>query len=371
MNSPNPFDLNLARAYGSAQSFCPRPDVVALLTRAHAGKLWTLITGDRRLGKSTSVIAACVEAGWPILHVDLMGVATAEEVTERFRWSWQLFQQQEARGFLAGVTGEISAKIPGTGVGMKLVSGSDRDPKTWGEVIAAFDRQTGRRGGVLFVDELQDVLGLPQRGAFARSFRAALQMARNVTPVLAGSSQHLLAPMFDTAAAPFFKSVRLNHSFLPIDQQAFVDWMAPLFKEQGRELEVAATNRLFELTEGVTEDLVATCAEVWLQVSPGRAITPSDMEVAWRLVVNNAFPLFSPLISKLSPTQAHLLRYIARHPRCEPFSELSLREIGAPKPSVQKALQKLLALDLVRVDGADRSRRVRVHDPRVAYFLKA
>jgi hypothetical protein len=367
----NPFDLNLARAYSSAKAFCPRPDVAGLLQRAHAGKLWTLITGDRRLGKSTSVITACVEAGWPILHVDLMGVTVAEEVAERFRWSWQLFQQQEARGFLAGVTGEISAKIPGTGIDVKLASGPGREPKTWGEVIARFDQQTARCGGVLFVDELQDVLNLPHSGAFARSFRAALQMARNITPVLAGSSQHLLAPMFDTAAAPFFKSVRLNHRFLPIDQAAFVDWMGRLFKTQGREVEVAATQRLFELTEGVTEDLVATCAEVWLQVSPGRAVTPSDVEGAWRLVVNNAFHLFSPLISKLSPAQAHLLRYIARNPRCEPFSELSVRELASTKSSIQKALTKLLALELVRLDGMDRSRRVRVNDPRVAYYLKA
>lgn len=372
MTAINPFDLNLARAYSAAESFCPRKDVSDLLHRAYSSKLWTLITGDRRLGKSTSVIVTCVQAGWAILHVDLMGVGTVEEVTERFRWSWLMFQQQESRGLFGGVKGEVSAKVPGTNIGVKLASESQPEPKTWGDVIAAFDQRIARRGGgVLFIDELQDVLDLPRKGAVARSLRASLQMARNLTPVLAGSSQHLLAPLFDTAAAPFFKSMRLNLKFEAIEKGAFIAWIARIFRGQERELEVSATDRLFELTNGVTEDLVATCAEVWAQAAPKRPVSPADAEVAWRLVVNNAAHLFLPKISNLSSSQSLLLRYVARNPRCQPFSEVTVKEIGEPKGSIQRALDRLLDLELVHMETRDRSRRVWVHDPRVAFYLTA
>ncbi len=371
MTTMNPFDLNLARAYSAADAFCPRNDVSALLQRAYSGRLWTLINGDRRLGKSSSVIVTCVQSGWPILHVDLMGVRSVEEITERFRWSWQIFQQQETRGLFSGLNAEMSATVPGTGLGVKLASAPTPDPKTWGDVIAAFDLRVARRGGVLFVDELQDVLDLPKKGtAIARSLRAALQVTRNLTPVLAGSSQHLLAPLFDTAAAPFFKSIRIHYQFGPINREVFISWISRVFQAQSREWEVAATDRLFQLTAGVTEDLVATCAEIWAQPIIGRTVSPADVDVAWRYVVNNAAPIFLPRISKLSTVQSLLLRYIARNPRCQPYAEMTLKELGEPKSTVNKALERLIDFGLVREATADRSRRVWVDDPRVAFFLQ-
>ncbi|HEY8508638.1 MAG TPA: hypothetical protein VIL32_09795, partial [Steroidobacteraceae bacterium] len=94
----NPFDLNLTRAYSAPEAFCPRPDLEQVLERACAARLWTVIDGDRRMGKSSAVIADNVRHGRPILHVDLMGVSSEEELTERFRWAWQFFVQQAAGG---------------------------------------------------------------------------------------------------------------------------------------------------------------------------------------------------------------------------------------------------------------------------------
>ena len=372
MATNNPFDLNLARAFDAPKAFCPRPEVTSILERAHDGRLWTVINGDRRIGKSTSVIVSCVEKGWPILHVDVMGVGSDEEVTERFRWAWQIFQQQASRGLFSALKAEMDATIPGTGVGVRLSSEPRRDPTTWGEVIAAFDRHAAKHGGILFIDELQDLLSIPKSGAkTARSLRAALQMSRNIMPVFAGSSHHLLSPLFDTSAAPFFKSIRIHHDFRPPNPDPFINWLRQIFEAQSRELEVAATDRLFELTDGVTEDLVAACAEIWAQGTRGRTVSPGDVDFAWRCVVNNAAPFFLPKVSALTPIQAHLLRFIAHNPSCQPFSESTVRELRESKPTLHRAVGRLLELEFIRQDAADRSRRVRIHDPRLAFYLRA
>ena len=143
-------------------------------------------------------------------------------VTERFRWAWQFFVQQAAGGFWRGVLPELSATIPGTSVGVKIGSSSSKnEPSSWGDVLVSFDKETGKAGGLLFIDEMQDLARLPDRGQkVAKSLRAALQMARHVTPVFAGSVQHLLAPFFATSAAAFFKSVRLQHHLKPFEQEA-------------------------------------------------------------------------------------------------------------------------------------------------------
>lgn len=369
----NPFDLNLSRAYSAPEAFCPRPDLRGLLQRACAGRLWTLIDGERRMGKSSAVIADSILSDRPILHVDLMGVGSEPEITERFRWAWQFFVQQAAGGFWKGITPELSATIPGTGVGVKIGGSTARvDPSSWGDVLVAFDRQVAKSGGLLFIDEMQDLGRFRDKGVkMSKSLRAALQMARHVTPVFAGSVQHLLAPFFATSAAAFFKSIRLQYHLRAFEPEEFGSWASGIFTEQERSLETSSLRHLFELTGGVTEDLVAICAEVWVQNVRQRTIAPADVEVAWRRVVANAAQYFLPRIATLTGLQSSLLRYVARNPHSQPFAAETLAAIGAKSGPAHRALRKLVGLELLREDERDGRKRVWIPDARLAFYLRA
>jgi hypothetical protein len=325
------------------------------------------------MGKSSAIIADSVRHGRPILRVDLMGVSTEQELTERFRWAWQFFVQQAAGGFWKGIAPELSATIPGTSVGVKIGgSASKSDPSSWGDVLVSFDKETSKTGGLLFIAEMQDLARLPDRGQkMAKSLRAALQMARHVTPVFAGSVQHLLAPFFATSAAAFFKSIRLQHHLKPFERDAFGAWASRIFRAQRRSIEESALARLYELTEGVTEDLVATCAEIWVQDSRGRSVTPADVEVGWRNVVANAAQYFLPRVSALSGLQARLLRHVARNPRAQPFSDETLAAVKSESGPTHRALRKLVELELLREVQQDGRKRVWVHDARLAFYLRA
>lgn len=368
----NPFDLNPARAYGNPEAFCPRPDLSALLARAAAGRLWTLIAGERRMGKSSAIIADCVRTRRRILHVDLMGVAAPDDINERFRWAWTVFLQQDAAGIFGGLTPELAATIPGTGVEMKLAGQHPEAPQNWGDVIMAFDKRAKKSGGLLFLDEFQDLAHLEDKGQKAtRSLRAALQMTKNTTLVLAGSSQHLLSHFFATSAAAFFKGMRLQHQLGALEREQFMRWAGDIFQRQQRPFEPLGIQRLYELTGGITEDLVATCAEIWMHEAPGRSITPADIEAAWRLVVNNASQFFLPQLSNLSPLQAQLLRHLARNPGVQPFADSTLRALGAANSAVHKALGRLVELELVRSEDIGGRKRVWIHDPRLTFYLRA
>ncbi len=367
----NPFDLNPARAYSTPEAFCPRPDLSAVLARASTGRLWTLIAGERRMGKSSAIIADCVRSRRRILHVDLMGVTTLPEINERFRWAWAVFLQQEAGGIFSGLTPEISAAIPGTGVGVKLGGQAPEPPTTWGEIVMAFDKRAGKSGAILFLDEFQDLSHLPDKGQkVTRSLRAALQMTKHTTLVLAGSSQHLLSTFFATSAAAFFKGMRLQHRVEPLERGHFASWAGEIFARQQRIIEPQALARLYELTDGITEDLVATAAELWVHETAGRPVTPADIESAWRLVVSNASQFFLPQLSSLSTLQAQLLRHLARNPGVQPFAEATLRALGSANSAVHKALARLHELELVRIEESGGRKRVWIHDPRLAFYLR-
>ena len=367
----NPFDLNPARAYSTPEAFCPRPDLSALLTRATAGRLWTLIEGERRMGKSSAIISDCVRRKRRILHVDLMGVTVMEDVNERFRWAWIMFVQQDAGGIFGHLSPEISATIPGTGVEVKLGGQAGEAPATWGDIIMAFDKRAGKTGGLLFLDEFQDLSHLPDKGVKAtRSLRAALQMTKHTTLVLAGSSQHLLSRFFATSAAAFFKGMRLQHRVEPLQKEQFAKWAGEIFAQQKRPIEPQALVRLYEVADGITEDLVAASAEIWALETPNRPVTPADVEAAWRLVVSNASQFFLPQLSSLSALQAQLLRHLARNPGIQPFSDVTLRALGAATSAVHKALARLNELELVRVEDSGGRKRVWIHDPRLAFYLR-
>ena len=367
----NPFDLNLARAFSAPSSFCPRPDIAAGLDRSFAGKLLTLVDGERRVGKSAGIIASSIMAGRPILHIDLMSVTSEEGVNDAFRWGWNCFRQHESQRFFSGAKAEISAKVPLTPITVKLSGAGKATPESWGDVIQAFDQRCALHGGILFIDEFQALRDLPKSGASTtQRLWARLQTSRHLTPVLASSSQALLSPMFATASAPFYKSVRLQLHVGPLDKAAFTEWAGGVFRGQARELETEAVNRLYNVTEGVTEDMIATCAELWNQCVNDRPVAPADIEVSWRNVVANAVSLFLPWISSLPPAQARLLRYISRNPNTQPFSATTLKDIGFNRSTVHGSLARLVEKSLVRERETDGRKRVWVQDARIAFYLR-
>jgi hypothetical protein len=136
-------------------------------------------------------------------------------------------------------------------------------------------------------------------------------------------------------------------------------------------MEELAATRMYELTQGVTEDLVATCAGIWVQDSCGRPIAPADIEVGWRNVVANASQYFLPRVSAPSGLQTRLLRYVARNPRAQPFSEETLGALRSESGPTHRALRKLVELELLREEQHDGRKRVWVHDARLAFYLRA
>jgi chromosome segregation and condensation protein ScpB len=163
----------------------------------------------------------------------------------------------------------------------------------------------------------------------------------------------------------------LQHHLKPFEQEAFSSWVSRIFRAQKRQIEDGALVRLFELTEGVTEDLVATCAEIWVQDIYGRSVAPADVEVGWRNVVANAAQYFLPRVSALSGLQARFLRHVARNPRAQPFAEETLSAIRGESGPAYRALRKLIELELLREEQRDGRRRVWVHDARLAFYLRA
>jgi hypothetical protein len=71
----------------------------------------------------------------------------------------------EVARFLLDAGADRNPRIPGTSVGVKIGgSASKNDPAPWGDVLVAFDKETAKTGGLLFIDEMQDLARPEARG---------------------------------------------------------------------------------------------------------------------------------------------------------------------------------------------------------------
>jgi hypothetical protein len=100
-------------------------------------------------------------------------------------------------------------------------------------------------------------------------------------------------------------------------------------------------------------------------------LNAADIETGWRYVVANAAEHFLPKISMLTELQGRLLRYTAQNPKAQPFSQTTAAAVRAEPGSISGALDRLVELELLKVDDRDGRKRIWVHDARLAFYLRA
>ena len=167
-----------------------------------------------------------------------------------------------------------------------------------------------RRWAVLVLDELQQ-LGQLHNGA-PRSLedvvRHAVERAKCVTYIFAGSQKHLLAPMYEDANRPLYKLCwkmtlqRLRAE----DYEAFL--LRAGHRRWRRKVPAAALQRIPTFINRHPYSLNALCAALWRPETPP---TEDAVETAWRKLVEEEGCWAAGAVARLATSQRALLRAVA------------------------------------------------------------
>lgn len=222
---------------------------------------------------------------------------------------------------------------------------------------------------VVILDEFQQVVKEGGESA-ERQIRAAIQRHRHVSYLFAGSKTRLMSDMTGDPSRAFWKlGERL---FLgPVPREDFRTFLSRGFSRSGFKTTAEGIEHILDLAEDVPFNVQRLASSCWerLRVRDDRSLTVAAVDEAIRSVVSQESPAYTQLWIALSRTQKTALKSVIEQGGRELLARASLDRHGLAASSIQRALESLDALGLVRQEESATGIRYRLEDPFFAAWL--
>jgi len=186
-----------------------RDDETAGLVRRMRERRIVAVIAPRRFGKTSLVRHAMAVADdvdpspWQV-SVDLFGLSSAFDLAVRLERAMGEVTGSHLRRLGDRLAGsELGLSLaPGLGIKAKIGARSAPDPiQAIHELLAVLVEASREHGGILFIDEFQDLAHLDGLDAILRTH---LQHARDVAVLFAGSRPSMMRSLFTERARAFF-----------------------------------------------------------------------------------------------------------------------------------------------------------------------
>ena len=369
------FPLGVATGRAHCNRFRERDELVGNVREG----VHTWIWARRRIGKTSLIeqVLRDVEPDIVTARLDLLVIHDANAFETRLRMALeqaasrlppkkQASTSKLAKAF-SGFKPEFS--LGAFGVRLKLAAPSQAGEGIV-EMLLGLDEAAaayGRR--VAFVlDEFQQLAEL-QNGAprsLEGAVRHAVERARNVTYVFAGSRKHLLASMFEDEDRPLYRLCR-KMTLRRIEAEDYRNFLRRVGRTRWRRrVSVEAIDRILALTNRHPHYVNALCAPLWRAEDPP---TAASVEAMWERLVAEESGVAAGQVARLAPSQRALLRAIADtedgvpHPTSHSF----LGPLRLPVSTGVRARDALERDDLIQQEADGRWTLV---DPAMAAWLR-
>lgn len=378
----NPFEFGRELA---PDELVDREEDLAALTRvvANRGKLFFI--GPRRFGKTSilNAVAHRLEArGTLVLRYDA-------EAYESLRLLAQALLTGAARKLSGPLTkagavitrlfGRLKPEVNYDLAAHKLSvridagpAGKSSDLPILTDVLDGIEKLARQRKKpvVIILDEFQQVVREGGEAA-ERQLRAVIQRHRQVSYIFAGSRTRLLADLTSDPGRAFWKLG--ERRFLgPIPRPDFRRFLSRGFTKAGFKVTAEGVERILDAAEDVPYNVQRLASACWerLRVRDDRVLTPEAVEDALRAVVQAEHPAYTQLWLSLTTAQKKALKAVIEQGGRELLARAVLHHHGLAASSMQRALQALDSLGVVREDDGDQAGvRYRLEDPFLGAWL--
>ena len=239
------------------------------------------------------------------------------------------------------------------------------------EVLDGIERLAADRKKpvVVILDEFQQVVREGGESA-ERQIRAAIQRHRHVSYVFAGSKTRLLADLTGDPGRAFWKLG--ERRFLgPVPRPDFRRFLAKGFESAGFKTTPEGIERILDAAEDVPYNVQRLASACWerLRVRDDRLLNLAAVDDALRSVVRNESPAYTQVWTNLTQAQKKALKAVIEEGGTELLSRAVLQRHGLAASTMQRAMQGLDSLGIVREDEAGTGIRFRLEDPFFAAWL--
>ena len=342
----------------------------------------TWLWGRRRMGKTSlvaQVLADVVRGPAPVAAatLDLLVIHDAPDFEARLRTAVEQLTAQiagkdkQASRKLGKAFGAWRPEFSVGGMGLKVkLAAPQHTVQGVADVLLALDgaAESYRCRAVIVLDEFQQLGSLKpaaaQRG-LEGAVRHAVERARNVTYLFAGSQRHLLATMFEDAERPLYRLCR-KMTLGRIEAEHYHAFLRRASRRRWRRLVAApVVDEILAATSRHPYYINALCGRLWREEEPP---TAAAVQAAWQQIVDEDRAIAAGQLVRLPPSERALLKAIAQTPGgvAQPASQSFLTPIRLPTSTGNRAKKCLEEEDLIRQEADGRWKLV---DPVMAAHL--
>lgn len=368
----NPFIIS---GYEGVEYFCDRIEETRRLCLEIANGNNVAMIATRRMGKS-GLIHHCfaqedIRQGYYTFFIDIydtknlndLTLKLSREILERLRpygvtalkHFWDCVHSLQA-GISFSPSGEASFNVQ--------VGDIHEGKNTLDEIFRYLDEAD--KPCIIAIDEFQQINQYPEKNVEA-TLRTYVQNSHNAQFIFAGSQRHVMSQMFTSASRPFFQSVSLMH-LGAIDLDAYDAFARRHFENGGRRLGEGVTQRVYELSNGVTWYTQKLFNTMYSQTLPGEECTQNDVSEALDYILTTQEYLYKETMFRLPEKQKLVLTALAKEGMAKGItSSAFLRKYRLPSAStVQSAVRGLLEKDYITLEQGVYT----VYDLFLAYWIR-
>ena len=349
----NPF---ITSGYISAEYFCDRETERSLFIRELTGGNNIALISTRRMGK-TGLIQHCfndkeLKDRYYTFFIDIYSTKSLrdfvyelskgilETLKPQGKKASQLFWNT-VRSLQAGVTFDFNG-VPTLKFGLGDVQQSETTLEELFEYLEKADRPC-----LVAIDEFQQIAGYSETPTEA-ILRTHVQRCKNTHFVFAGSRQHVMGAMFQSASRPFYQSVSImNLESIPLENYAAFARLH--FNKSEKDIDSKVIKTVYEQFDGITWYVQKMLHILFELTSKGETCSLALLEKAFPDVLESFKYTYPEILFRLPVKQKELLIALAKEGKTSALTSASfIKKYKLDSASsVQAGMKGLLEKDFV------------------------
>ncbi len=321
------------------QQFCRRAELENQLLQRLKNAQNTVISGDRRVGKTSLIKSVVTSYAENSVFIDFSGIKTEPELIQcMIHGVVCRSDKSHLARFIETLKG-LKATIDIGPLKVRVDPDQMADQQSIRGILHAIRQGFEKKAYVVVFDEFQEILQLENSNSAIAALRSIVQHEGNTPFIFAGSSRNEMHTIFNHPKSPFFKGAA-SLEVGSVERETFVPFLEKKFRKNKLKPTNPFWDLVYDMTEGISGDVQQLCAAVWETSTSNIQLKEQAVRVALERIFAHESRTNEYIIKRCSPLQKKTLIGLVTLD-CGPTSTAFLKQTGASSGGVVKALRLL------------------------------